>query len=116
MSSFPDTLPPLTTETDFALPGTAERRQHPRYPSSGRSLVYVLGRPDPLPARLRDISAGGALLEMAPLEVGSAVQVVFGGEASGFEIDGVVVRQTDLSSLRADVVGVGVRFDRLLPT
>ena len=69
-----------------------ERRASRRIPVEGSVLIWRAGLAAPQPAQMRDVSAGGALLETAPLPLGQEIRVEIEGECSSFTLDAVVTR------------------------
>lgn len=83
----------------------AERRQFGRRQTHVHALISARGRP-PVPCLMRDISDGGALLEVAhPEWLPSRFRLLV--EAVGFEADCEIVHRDDSA--------VGVRFATPMP-
>jgi hypothetical protein len=70
----------------------ADRRSGLRIPVEGSVLIWRAGLAAPQPAQMRDVSAGGAFLETAPLPLGHEIRVEIEGEYSSFMLDAVVIR------------------------
>ena len=68
------------------------RRASHRIPVEGSVLIWRDGLAGPQPARMRDVSAGGAFLETASLPLGTEIRVEIEGECSSFMLDAVVTR------------------------
>jgi hypothetical protein len=105
-SSLANAAPAGVRDRNGADQGLDDRRTLSRVPVEGAVRIWRAGESSPQPARMHDISGGGALLETEPLTLGEDIRVEIEGDFGTFTMDAVVIRICP----RRGVNGFGVRF------
>ena len=89
----------------------SDQRTQPRQGAAARAQVWVAGSDEPIDAWVKNVSASGALLQAAPIDIGTEVRVVFGTGPQAREVEATVVRQVqDMTGYQSGVPGVAIEF------